>query len=324
MYNPFSYASLGMPGSKEDFDKGATYVRSHIISPLALACLRASIAVYIWSTLIVGYSWITYNDTSQPISDIGLPTLTLLLDKAFIAKSFSYFTFITYWSLAFYFSVSAWHTFVYAFNLRRGRAGSISYLHDFFPRPLQLAHAIWHTTITTFPFLVTLVFWTTLYAIPWSTSSTYVRFINVSIHGLNSLFAILEIIFSATAPPPFLSHLLMVNLLLAMYLGLAYLTKLTQNFYVYPWMAPMFGWQGIVAHVFGYGGGMAVIYAVVWGVKLGRERVVDRLERRREGHAQSGDMESGRTTPCGQFPSGETSKAHSLDEKSVWVELHKL
>lgn len=324
MYNPFSYASLGMPDSRHKFDRDASYVRSHIISPMALACVRAFIAIYMWTTLIAGFTWIVFNDEVMPISDVGLPTLPLLLNRAFIPKSFSYFTFLTFWSLTFYFTVSAWHTFAYAFNLRKGQTGSISLLHDSFPRPLQLAHAVWHTTITTFPFLVTLVFWTMLSAIPWSTTSTYVRFINVSLHGLNSLFAIFEIVFSATAPPPLFSHLLIVGIILVLYLGLAYLTKWTQNFYPYPWMAPMFGWQGIVAHVFGYGGGMAAIYAFVWGAKWLRERIVVGVKARREAHAQTWDMESGRTSPSSQSSSAEQSKAPSLSEKLPQVDVRAI
>ncbi|KJX94211.1 hypothetical protein TI39_contig4208g00015 [Zymoseptoria brevis] len=178
----------------------------------------------------------------------------MLLGRAFIGRSFSYLTFITYWSLAFYFSVSAWHTFTYAFNLCRGRTECISHLHDSLPRSLQLAHAIWHTTITTLPFLVTLVFWSTMYARPETPSAAFVIWINVSVHGLNSLFAMVGIIFSATKPPPFFSHLLIVKIILALYLGLAYVTRFTQGFYPYPWMITLFGWQGIVAHVFAYGG----------------------------------------------------------------------
>jgi hypothetical protein len=282
---------------------------------MALACLRASIALYLWATITAGYTWLVLNTTEMPVSDVGLPTLTLLLDRGFIVKSFSYFTFITYWSLAFYFTISAAHTFSYAFNLRRGRTGNISLLHDSLPRFLQMAHAVWHTSITTLPFLVTIVYWSTMYAIPWSTATAFVRFINISFHGLNSLFAICEIIFSAAGPPPFFSHLTVVSLLLALYLALAYLTKFTQDFYPYPWMAPMFGWQGIVAHVFGYGGGMVVIYAMVWAANWLRERIVVAVKARKNGPMQVMDEETNPTSS--QFSSTEVSRRTSLSEKKA-------
>lgn len=306
-----------MPASRGEFDREATYVRSHIVSPLVLACLRACFAVYLWSSLIVGYSWLAHNGTWMSVHDIGIPSLPLILNRSFIGKSFSYFTFLTYWSLALYFAVSAGHTFVYAWNLHRGRKGrSISFLHDVFPRPLQLAHALWHTTITTFPFLVTLVFWGTMFS-PTHKLTSFGLFINISVHGLNSFFAIFEIVCTATAPPPFVSHLLITTLLLALYLGLAYLTKLTQDFYPYPWMTRMFGWQGIVAHVFAYGAGMAAIYALVWGAKWLRERIANG---RKDSRAQMWEVESWSTTPCSQLESGlDHSKAPSLAEKEPQI-----
>ncbi|SMR54155.1 unnamed protein product [Zymoseptoria tritici ST99CH_3D1] len=310
-----------MPEPSIRFDHGATYVRSHIISPMALACLRTCIALYMWTTIITGFAWLSSNSAPQSITDIGLPTFTMLLDRAFIGRSFSYLTFITYRSLAFYFSVSAWHTFTYAFNLRRGRPESISHLHDSFPRSLQLAHAIWHTAITTLPFLVTLVFWSMMYAKPESPSSAFVVWINVSVHGLNSFFASGEIVFSATKPPPFFSHLLIVKIILALYLGLAYVTRFTQGFYPYPWMITLFGWQGIVAHVFAYGGGMTVIYALVWGAKWLRERIVAGGRARREANAHNWQMEGGKTMIGLEVSSADSSKTASLSDKSPQVEL---
>ncbi|SMR52810.1 unnamed protein product [Zymoseptoria tritici ST99CH_1E4] len=221
----------------------------------------------------------------------------MVLDRAFIGRGFSYLTFITYWSLAFYFSVSAWHTFTHAFNLRRGRTESISHLHDPFPRSLQLAHAVWHTTITNLPFLITLVFWSTIF------------------------FAIGEIVFSATKPPPFFSHLLIVKIILALYLGLAYVTRFTQGFYPYPWMITLFGWQGIVAHVLAYGGGMTVIYALVWGAKWLRERIVAGGPARREANAQNWQMEGGKTMIGLEVSSADSSKTASLSDKSPQVEV---
>jgi hypothetical protein len=72
-----------------------------------------------------------------------------------IGELFSYFTDLTYWGLAFYFVVSATHTFIYA---RSGRQ-----ILQSWPRPLQALHVLFYTTITTFPFLVTIVYWGILY-----------------------------------------------------------------------------------------------------------------------------------------------------------------
>lgn len=248
-------------------------MRSHFLSPITLACIRALISLYCFTTIVVAYTWLSYHHAPYTLKDVSIPTYTILLGDYFIGRSLSYFTFLTFWSLAFYFGISSIHTFLYATNIRRSNPRT-SPLHDSFPRALQLSHHFYYTTITTFPFLVTIVFWATLYGNPWPTSSPYTQWLNITVHGLNSLFAIFEILFTATKPPPFFSHLAVILALLSLYLGLAYLTKATQGFYVYAWMDPAWGWEGIVAHVAGYAAGMTGIYVIVWGVMWLRERLV--------------------------------------------------
>lgn len=99
---------------------------------------------------------------------------------------------------------------------------------------------------------------------------------NISVHGLNSVFAIVEIILPATEAPP-LSHLSVVLLVLSAYLGLAYLTRYTQGFYVYEWMNPAHGNVGIILHVLGYGAGIIAIFFLVSGAIRLRNMLVKRL-----------------------------------------------
>lgn len=111
---------------------------------------------------------------------------------------FSYFTDITYISLAFYFLFAAAHTLWYH---HKGESS----LNKWY-RPFQLAHTVLFSTIITFPIIVTIVFWTLLsskstFATPWS------AWANISKHALNSAFTIFEIVFSAVALQPW-SHLL--------------------------------------------------------------------------------------------------------------------
>ncbi|KAF7190180.1 hypothetical protein HII31_08511 [Pseudocercospora fuligena] len=281
MYNPLSLTALGLPTINTKFDNNATFVRSHLVSPLILGILRALISLYCFTTIIVAYSWLSQNFAPNTLRDIDIPTYTLILGKGFIGKSFSFFTFLTFWSLAFYFGVSAFHTLTYAYNRRRGN-GRMSPLHDSLPRSLQLLHTLWYTTITTYPFLVSIVFWCTMYGSPWPTHSRFTQWINISVHGLNSLFAIFEVVFGAARPPPFIPHLLVVLLGLSLYLGLAYLSKATEDFYVYEWMNPAWGWQGIVAHIAGYAAGMTAIYSLVWGAMWLREQLISKHLERKE------------------------------------------
>lgn len=77
------------------------------------------------------------------------------------------------------------------------------------------------------------------------------------------LSALFEIIFTRTKPPTIL-HLGILSLILSVYLGLAYSTKVAQDFYVYEWLDPQFGAGEIVAHVFAYTGIILSVFGFVW------------------------------------------------------------
>jgi hypothetical protein len=161
--------------------------------------------------------------------------------------SFSFFTVLTYWGITFYFLVASIHTFAYA------RTGS-PYL-DRFPRQLQALHSLYYTSVTTYPFLVTIVYWGILFSGPWFTVE-FSAWSNISQHAMNSVFALFEIIFTRTDPLP-LIHLFWLIVILALYCGLAYVTKATRNYYVYPFLDPSGGHSGRVA-----------VYVVILGVAI--------------------------------------------------------
>jgi hypothetical protein len=116
---------------------------SWLLSPTLLAALRGLISLYIFTTIIVIWAWYGTHD-----------------DRIAIGESFSYFTWLTYWGLGFYFLFSAIHTACYA---RTGR----SVLFDRWPRFCRVLHTLLYTTITTLPFLVTIVFWVLLFKPPF-------------------------------------------------------------------------------------------------------------------------------------------------------------
>jgi hypothetical protein len=66
-----------------------------------------------------------------------------------------------------------------------------------------------------------------------------------SAHALNSVFAFLEIILPRSEPHPWI-QLIPLIIILALYLGLAYLTHATENIYVYSFLDPANG-RGLVA-----------------------------------------------------------------------------
>jgi uncharacterized membrane protein len=73
------------------------------------------------------------------------------------------------------------------------------------------------------------VFWGILYS---GFSSTEDTWSNVSQHALNSVFSFFELVFARTDPLPWI-HLLWIIILLALYLGVAFITHATEHFWVY-------------------------------------------------------------------------------------------
>ncbi|KAL1903164.1 hypothetical protein Sste5346_000449 [Sporothrix stenoceras] len=228
----------------EPWDPSHRFVTSWLLRPAVLAFLRGLFGIYILVTLIVVIIYDCRN------LDLG--------GCAAAGDTFSYFTVLTYWGLAFYFIVAAIHTATYA------RTGSA--LLDRFPRFLQQAHGLFYSTITVYPFIVTAVYWGKLYAGPWF-PLRFDAWRNVSQHAMNSGFALFEIVFARTAPQPWV-HVAGLIVLLALYLGLAYITRATKGFYVYSFLDPaQKGGSGMIAaYVFGIAVGCLVVFAIVQGL----------------------------------------------------------
>jgi hypothetical protein len=262
--NLFTLSFWGL--SPAGFDPTNTFVRSHFVSPLVLAIIRALLSLYTFTTMITCYAWLAHKTATIKLKDVNIGSYTIQQSNAAIGQSFSFFTYLTFWSLGFYFLVSSAHTFTYACR-------QCTWLHRW-PRALQLAHSLYYTCITTFPFLVTIVFWSTMNS-GWP-PGRFEQWINISVHGLNSVFAITEIVLPATEAPP-VTHLSVVLLVLSVYLGLAYVTWYTQGFYVYEWMNPAHGTASIVLHVLGYAGTMVVIFVIVRYAIVARNTVAKRM-----------------------------------------------
>ncbi|KAH7394695.1 hypothetical protein BKA66DRAFT_438504 [Pyrenochaeta sp. MPI-SDFR-AT-0127] len=141
-------------------------------------------------------------------------------------RSFSYFTHLTYWGLAFYHAFAAIHTSSYWLTgvpfLARWR------------KPLQIAHSMFYSTVVIYPWIVTIVYWALL--APGRFPCAFSLWSNTSRHALNSL----------TSPLPWLDMVPTI-ILPALYLGLAYLTHATQEFYVYDFLDLQENPSGIVA-----------------------------------------------------------------------------
>jgi hypothetical protein len=181
-------------------------------------------------------------------SNYGGPTV--------VGESFSYFTILTYWGLAFYFLFASIHTFTYA---RHGTPAL-----NRWPRLLQVLHSLFYTTIIVFPFLVTIVYWAYIYPGSWY-PLRYDAWTNISQHAMNSLFALFEAFFTRTNPRPWM-HLPFIILIMALYLGLAYLTKYTQGRYVYKFLNPSQGAGKTAGWILGIAAAIIIIFCIMKGL----------------------------------------------------------
>ncbi|PWW78782.1 hypothetical protein C7212DRAFT_273109 [Tuber magnatum] len=226
-------------GVGSPFDPTNRFQTSSILSPAVLACTRLLIACYIFTALFYRIARSALIDGSQGTRD-----------------SFSYFTNLTYWGLGCYFAVAAAHTLHYALS---GRAPL-----ERWPKVLQFLHSLLYTTIITFPFLVTVVYWTILAPDESPFGTTYLAWSNISFHALNSVFAIFEVLMSRTERPPWL-HIPFLILILAGYLGVAYITKATKGFYTYSFLNPGESGSGMVAtYVFGIAAAICLVFVIIW------------------------------------------------------------
>jgi hypothetical protein len=130
-------------GADPDLDSLHPYETSWLLSPGLFAGLRALIGAYLWATIIVIYSWDSAHGETKTNKE-----------------SFSYFTFLNLWGMAFYFLVAFVHTILYA---RTGR----SVIFNRIPRFFRALHSFFYTCNTTFPILVLIVYWSILYSNPW-------------------------------------------------------------------------------------------------------------------------------------------------------------
>jgi hypothetical protein len=91
----------------------------------------------------------------------------------------------------------------------------------------------------------------------------YDTWTNTSQHALNSLYALFEIIFPRTAPPPY-SHIIAIIAILALYLGLAYLTYAVDDYFVYDFLDNKTNSPGKVAgYILGILVGSVIVFLLV-------------------------------------------------------------
>ncbi|KAJ7664098.1 hypothetical protein B0H17DRAFT_1092310 [Mycena rosella] len=234
----------------DPFDTRHTLVTSPFLSPRVLAAIRLTMACYTLVTLIFSVVW------------------SAMVQKD-AAGFFSYFTHLTYSGLCGYFFASGIQTAMYA------RHGQKAYPLQRWAKPWRFLHLTLLSTITAFPILVSLVFWGIL-ADATTFDTRYDAWSAISVHLLNSVFALFEILLTNTPASAWI--LLGPGLLLLIgYVGVIYVTYATQGFYAYSFMDPK-GHPGKLAiYIIGIGLAECIIFAIVHGVVVLRQRGVARF-----------------------------------------------
>ncbi|KAI5118345.1 hypothetical protein M0805_009148 [Coniferiporia weirii] len=235
-------------GVQESFDAEATFVTSPILSPLALAVVRLTLAFYTFFTLVFDLVW--YG-------------VRLHAADTF----FSYFTLLSYIGLCAYLFASGVQTLTYA--LSRGRKYP---LRESWPRFLQFLHVLLFSTITTFPIIVTIVYWAALHpGNPFT--DRYQVWANTSIHALNTVFAFFEMLCTHAGPAPW-THIPFLVVLLACYLGVAYITHATQGFYTYSFLDPKKEGPALAGWIIGIAAAAVVVFTITRTLCVLRRRLV--------------------------------------------------
>lgn len=126
-----STATMAIPWlPSRPFDPTYRYATSWLVSPLILFLLRALFSLYLFTSILF---FLIFDATHGRADDSR--------------HYFSYFTSLCLWALAFYFAFAALHSGSY---WATGRP-----ILNRWPVGLQFAHAMYYTTITVFPILVT-------------------------------------------------------------------------------------------------------------------------------------------------------------------------
>ncbi|KAJ7142453.1 hypothetical protein C8R44DRAFT_760686 [Mycena epipterygia] len=229
----------------DPFDTRHTLVTSPFFSPRVLAAIRLAVAFYTFVTLVFSIVW------------------GIVVQKN-AAGFFSYFTHLTYCGICGYFTAAGLQTALYA------RHGQKAYPLQRWAKPWRFLHLALLATITTYPILVSIVFWGIL-----ANASTFdARFdawSAISVHLLNTVFALFEITATHTPVAAFLLLPLAIVLLLG-YVGVVYITYATQGFYAYSFMNPNGHPVRLVLYILGIGLAECVIFVAVYGLVRMRVR----------------------------------------------------
>ncbi|KAG7089989.1 hypothetical protein E1B28_011611 [Marasmius oreades] len=229
------------------FDSYHKLVTSPFFSPTLLAWFRASVAVFTTATLI---AILVYD--------------SIVTKDAY--RNFSFFTFLTYIGICSYYWASFVQTFWY---IRRGFEG---YPLQSWGKTLQILHLVLQNTVLNFPIIVTIVFWTSI-ATPSSVNRLDNLLRNISVHILNSVFCVFEMLLTNNPPPQWIFLPFMI-LIIGLYTASAYVTHATLGFYPYTFLDPEKSRLSVAGYIVGIVIAEIVIFAATRGLMKLREMML--------------------------------------------------
>jgi len=235
-------------GVQDPFDPRCTLVTSNLVSPTVLGLFRLTLAIYTTVAIIFMMAW------------EGIVTHD-------VDSYFSYFTHLSYIGLTSYFWASSVQTLNYA--SRVGRGAKPSYALQQWGPFTQVLHVLLNATVYVAPFIVTIVFWTLLAS--GAFANTFTAWDNISMHILNTVFTVSEIILSRCVPT--WSSLPVLLVICVLYIALAYVTYATQHFYTYSFLDPSKQHAFVAVYILGMLIGTIVVLAVVKGVCALRDKL---------------------------------------------------
>jgi hypothetical protein len=134
---------LTLFGADPALDHLHPWETSWLLPPAILGGLRLIISIYVFFCIFFIWGWDATHGAAYTIG-----------------QSFSFFTWLNFWGMGFYFLVSAIHSFCYAATGR-------SVIFDRLPRVFRGLHSLFFSCNTTYPFLTVIVYWGILYKAPW-------------------------------------------------------------------------------------------------------------------------------------------------------------
>lgn len=101
----------------------------------------------------------------------------------------------------------------------------------------------------------------------------------ITMHSLNSVFALFEILVTSTEPFP-LTHLPILLLIMSLYLPVAYIERYTEEIYIYLWLDPNNGIAKLLLHIVGYAALITGYFFAVRYILILKHRLIINRRRR--------------------------------------------